>query len=276
MADVVADLSQYWPPHLPPFVEVEGTLGPRWGQTTTLFPAFPALSGSTDPDLGAARMGRLAGEGGSFGGNLRAGLEIPLLAPSVGIDFNFRDGAKAPFSFSSTPENDAAKPSETVADVLPTRSLGISGSILGLGVGYRSLAFGNGLPGLKGERSANMAVSSLGLGIGLGPVEAAANALSGFGWVADSEAAVVVPGEAEAHLGVTIWGIKTTLGVRAEALAFGGNLSSLLAVLGPSNLVGIIDDTEPDAKDTDKAKLVRNLARLSYTWGPYLQVGVSF
>jgi hypothetical protein len=206
---------------------------------------------------------------------VRVGIRIPLLAPSAGIDFNFRDAAKGPFTFSSSPDNDAVKPAEAVFDVLPTRALGIYGSILGLGVGYRSLGFA-GLPGLKGERSANLAVSTLGLGIGLGPVEAALNGLSGFGWVADSEAAVVIPGEAEAHLGITVWGIKTQLGVRAEALAYGGELSSLFNVLFPGQLVTIADEKQPGAKEADKARAVRDLARLSYTWGPYLQVGVSF
>ncbi len=67
-----------------------------------------------------------------------------------------------------------------------------------------------------------------------------------------------------------------TLGVRAEALAFGGNVAGLLKVLSPTSLVNLIDESDPDASDADKTKLIRNLARLSYTWGPYLQVGVSF
>jgi len=275
VADFPANISQYWPPQLPPFVEVEGTMGPRWGQTTTMFPAFPSLAGTSEPDLANPRLASLAGQGGSFGGQVRAALKIPLLAPSVGLDFTFRDNAKGPFTFTGGAENDAIRPTEAIPDVLPTRSLGMYGSILGLGAGYRNLAFAS-LPGLKGERSANLAVSTLGLGIGLGPVEAALTGLSGFGWVADTAGAVVIPGEAEAHLGLTVWGIKAKLGVRGEALAYGGDIPSLLNVLVPNRLLDFVFESKPDAKDTDKAKLVRDLARLSYTWGPYLQVGVAF
>ena len=274
-ADARLDVSQYWPPRLPEYVAVELVMGPRWGQTATVFPTFPAVSGGTSPDLSQPRSGTLTGEGGSFGGVLAGELRIPFIAPRVAVDWNFRGAAKAPFSFSSRPGTGGINPG-TVPEVLPTRALGFYASALGLGVGYRNLTFADGLPGLTGERSANLAVSRYGLGIDLGPVEAEGSIVSGFGWVADGPTAVVIPGEGEAHLGVTIWGIKAVVGVRGEGLAFGGNLTSLTQVLNPTNLTDLAEAANTVASDDKKAELARNLARMSYTWGPYFEAGVAF
>jgi hypothetical protein len=273
--DASFDISKVWPPPLPEYIAVELVMGPRWGQTATVFPTFPAVSGGTSPDLSQPRSGTLTGEGGSFGGALAGELRIPFIAPRLAVDWTFRGAAKAPFSFSSSPGGGGINPG-SVPDVLPTRTLGFYASALGLGVGYRSLAFANGLPGLTGERSANLALSRYGLGIDLGPVEAEGSIISGFGWVADGGTAVVIPGEGEAHLGLTVWGIKAVLGVRGEGLVYGGNLTSLTQVLNPTNLTDLAEAANSAASDDKKAELARNLARASYTWGPYFEVGVSF
>lgn len=257
-----------WPPQMPPYLAIEVMAGPRFGQTTTLFPAFP---GAASPDLGNPRIGILAGEGGSFGGHAAAKLRIPILAPSLSVDFNFRGPARQT-RFSSSPMNDAAQPGG-ISEVLPTRSLGIHGQILGLGLGYRHLGFGNGLPGLAGDRSANMLANKIGLGIPLGPVEAATSGTWGFGWVADGGTAVVLPADGEAHLGLTVWGLKLEVGVRGEFLAFGGDLGSLFKAFNVSRLAeGLPGGLSASAA----AKQAQEMGRLSYTWGPYVQAGVSF
>lgn len=261
------DFLKNWPPQLPPYLSVEAMAGPRFGQTATLFPAFP---GAGSPDLGNPRVGNLTGEGGSFGGHAAAWLRIPLLAPSLSIDFNFR-GPAAQSQFTSSPQNDAVDPGG-ISEVLPTRTLGIHGQILGFGLGYRHLGFGNGLPGLPGDRSANMLANKIGLGIPLGPVEAAAGGTWGFGWVTDGGTAMVLPADGEAHLGLTVWGLKVAVGVRGEFLAYGGDFMALLKAFNPASLV----TTSPDVSASAAAKQAQDLGRVSYTWGPYVQAGVSF
>ncbi len=258
-----------WPPQMPPYVALEAIVGPRFGQTTTLFPAFP---GAASPDLSKPRLGNLTGDGGSFGGHALVSLRIPILAPSLGVDFNFRGAAKDPLAFSSSPSTDGINPGG-ITEVLPTRTLGIHGQLLGFGLGYRSLAFANGLPGLPGERSANLITNNFGLGIPLGPVEAAGGGTWGFGWVTDSGTAVVLPADGEAHLGLSVWGLKLAVGVRGELLAFGGDLGSLLKAFNPTSLASGVS---PDLSAGAAAQQVQALGRFSYTWGPYVQAGVAF
>lgn len=257
-----------WPPRMPPYVSVEALIGPRFGQTTTLFPAFP---GAASPDLGSPRVGNLTGDGGSFGGYAKANLRIPLLAPAIGVDFNFR-GASRNQVFTSPPSSDAVNPGG-ISEVLPTRTLGIHGQILGFGLGYRSLGFANGLPGLGGERSANMIANNIGLGIPLGPVEAVCSGTWGFGWVADGGTAMVLPADGEAHLGLSVWGLKLAVGVQGEMLAYGGNLGALFSSFNPTSLTS---GALQDVSSTVAAQEIQKLGRMSYTWGPYVQAGISF
>ncbi|MBI6545996.1 MAG: hypothetical protein HY692_04320 [Cyanobacteria bacterium NC_groundwater_1444_Ag_S-0.65um_54_12] len=268
------DLS-WWPPKMPPLLGIEVIIGQNWGKTTTFFPAFPNKTLSvggisqTLPDLENPKLVSQAGNGKNSGGQAELQLRVPFLSPALGVEFAWAD----------QPSDVVVDAGDTTAsqvnDILPTRQLGVYGKLLGLKIGLRNETFAS-LPGMTGEVSANTMIGGYSMGLGLGPVEAAANLEAGIGQLPGTTGSVIVPGKASVHLGLAVFGLKVVAGFRAQATAYGSDPGALTKLFSLSELVKNVDLTNPTAEAQAKANQIQNLARLSLLWGPFVQAGLAF
>ena len=272
----------HWPPELPPLMSLEAVIGPRFGQASTYFPAFPvgpAIAGVAQPNLSSPAMGSESRSADRFGGRAEVDLGIPVLSPKFGIDFEFLGGNSSPGveTLDAQTAGDwgpgASGTAAAVGDVLPTRTLGLYASLLGLSLGYRNLTW-SALPDPNlTSPSANVVMLFYNLGMGLGPITARARVGLGGGPVSGGASAtkdIVAPEEGKASLAIKLDGIELEAGVRAESLLFASDPGKLFSLF---NLQSMVSSTGAGQQAVADAQSV---ARFSYTWGPFVQAGVAF
>ena len=272
----------HWPPELPPLLSLEAVIGPRFGQATTYFPAFPvgpSIAGAAQPNLSSPAMGSETRNAGRFGGRAVLDLGIPVLAPKFGIDFEFLGGNSSPTLETLGAQTQAdwgsgsSGTATAVSDVLPTRTLGLYASLFGISVGYRNLTW-SALPDPNlTNPSANVVMLFYNLQAGLGPVTARARLGLGGGPVTGGGSTtkdIAAPEEGKASLALKLDGIELEAGVRAESLLFASDPGKLLSLF---NLQSLVSSTAVGQTAVTDAQ---SLARFSYTWGPFVQAGVAF
>lgn len=279
-----------WPPRLPPLMAVQAVVGPRFGSGNTYFPAFPqtTIANVTGPDLTKPTLASESRSADAFGGHAELDLKIPALSPSIGVNFEFLGGPSASnpeiLSDSTATTLSVASSSDTVGDVLPARTLGIYGSLLGVTLGYQNLSWwtqpgqSSALPdsNLGANPSANVVMVMYDLKIPVGPVEGMARIAVGGGPVSGSSSAqtkdIVSPQQAKLGLALTLYSIRLEAGVREESLVFASDPSQLFSLFNLSSLTS----GSPGQSDSQIAATAQSVARFSYTWGPFVQAGVSF
>lgn len=281
-----------WPPKLPPFFWLEVMAGTRNQQNVSnAFPSFedtsytvPVVNSQiTVPNLQAPKLASQASSGASLN-TLKA--ELGFLIFSGGLEAAGMRQAPGNFQASSVNSTLLAAP----APLLSQGYTGFYGKALGLRAGYRRETY-RGLPGVAADKdvSLNEFLVGYGLGLGLGPVSAGVDLLGGIAplTVADgaASAATLVPAEAEAALGLTLYGVKVKFGQRFRLTGYGSDFgaafgSLLGSALPPGlDLNSALNGSAPAAVQADavaKAKTIQNTFRATVESGPFIEAGVSF
>ncbi|MEB3297913.1 MAG: hypothetical protein VKO21_00315 [Candidatus Sericytochromatia bacterium] len=291
-AETPAGPSLGWPPKLPPFLSLEVMLGSRANQNVrTDYAAFKDTSYSvpvtnqtvTIPDIAKPELANQEASGASLN-SLKA--ELSFLFFSAGVEAAGFRQAPATFQSTSVPSTLLAAP----APLLSQGYTGFYGKALGFRAGYRRETY-RGVPGVDAGKDValNEFLVGYGLGLGIGPVSAGLDILGGVAplTVADgaATASTIVPAEAEAALGLTLWGIKFKAGQRFRLTGYGSDFGSAFGSLlggalpGGLNPSAVLTGSAPDvirSEAVNRAKTIQDTFRSTIETGPFIEAGVSF